>query len=122
LAATAVEPSRKHRDDLQHIVGQFFLEAGIVALVDDDDFDLPGLAQGKYEFRPEAQQAILVGEDKGSPDIPSLAWGRFKDAQDGTRGRLQLPFSVQAHHGFVDGFHIHQLAQQIAAELDRFMQ
>ena len=49
------------------------------------------------------------------PDIPSLAWGKFKDA--GNR-RLELPFSVQAHHGFVDGFHIHQLAQQIAAELE----
>jgi chloramphenicol O-acetyltransferase len=28
---------------------------------------------------------------------------------------------VQAHHGFVDGVHIHQLAQQIAAELSGFM-
>ena len=53
-----------------------------------------------------------------SPDIPSLAWGRFRDGPD---GRLQLPFSVQAHHGFVDGFHIHQLAQQIAAELAGFI-
>jgi chloramphenicol O-acetyltransferase type A len=51
----------------------------------------------------------------GSPDIPSLAWGKFRDGPD---GRLQLPFSVQAHHGFVDGFHIYQLAQQIAAELN----
>jgi len=49
------------------------------------------------------------------PDIPSLAWGKFRDAAP---GRLELPFSVQAHHGFVDGFHIHQLAQQIAAELE----
>ena len=49
------------------------------------------------------------------PDIPSLAWGKFRDAPG---GRLELPFSVQAHHGFVDGFHIHQLAQQIAAELE----
>ena len=48
------------------------------------------------------------------PDIPSLAWGRFRDAPG---GRLTLPFSVQAHHGFVDGFHIHLLGQQIAAEL-----
>lgn len=54
----------------------------------------------------------------GSPDIPSLAWGRFRDGPD---GRLQLPFSVQAHHGFVDGFHIHQLGQQIAAELADLM-
>ena len=53
----------------------------------------------------------------GAPDIPSLAWGRFRD---GPRG-LQLPFSVQAHHGLVDGYHIHLLAQQIAAELDAIM-
>lgn len=55
----------------------------------------------------------------GAPDIPSLAWGKFKD---GANGRLQLPFSVQAHHGFVDGYHIHLLAQQIAAELTAFME
>ena len=48
-----------------------------------------------------------------APDIPSLAWGRFRDGPDG----LQLPFSVQAHHGFVDGWHIHLLGRQIAAEL-----
>jgi chloramphenicol O-acetyltransferase type A len=53
-----------------------------------------------------------------TPDIPSLAWGRFRD---GPAGGLQLPFSVQAHHGFVDGYHIHLLAQQIAAELADIM-
>lgn len=51
-----------------------------------------------------------------TPDIPSLAWGRFRDGPAGT-GTLQLPFSVQAHHGFVDGWHIHLLGQQVAAEL-----
>lgn len=54
----------------------------------------------------------------GSPDIPSLAWGRFRD---GPPGRLLLPFSVQAHHGFVDGYHIHQLGQRIGQELAAFM-
>jgi chloramphenicol O-acetyltransferase len=48
-----------------------------------------------------------------TPDIPSLAWGRFRDGLEG----LQLPFAVQAHHGFVDGWHIHQLGRQVAAEL-----
>lgn len=52
------------------------------------------------------------------PDIPSFAWGKFRDAAGGL---LELPFSVQAHHGFVDGFHIHQLAQGIAAELEAMM-
>ncbi|MGG7606946.1 CatA-like O-acetyltransferase [Massilia sp. BKSP1R2A-1] len=52
------------------------------------------------------------------PDIPSLAWGKFRDAPG---GRLEIPFSIQAHHGFVDGFHVHQLAEQIAAELAALM-
>ncbi|MES2325485.1 MAG: CatA-like O-acetyltransferase [Pseudomonadota bacterium] len=51
-------------------------------------------------------------------DIPALAWGKFRYAGG---GRLHLPFSVQAHHGFVDGFHIHQLAQQIEQELTDLM-
>jgi chloramphenicol O-acetyltransferase len=48
-----------------------------------------------------------------TPDIPSLAWGRFRAGLEG----LQLPFAVQAHHGFVDGWHIHLLGRQVAAEL-----
>jgi chloramphenicol O-acetyltransferase len=53
-----------------------------------------------------------------TPDIPSFAWGKFRNGPD---GGLQLPFSVQAHHGFVDGYHIHLLARQIAAELAAIM-
>jgi len=53
-----------------------------------------------------------------TPDIPSLAWGRLRSAPDGT---LVLPFSVQAHHGFVDGFHIYQLAERIGAELSELI-
>lgn len=50
----------------------------------------------------------------GNYDIPSLAWGKFGDGKD---GKLTLPFSVQAHHGFVDGHHINLLAQTIAARI-----
>lgn len=50
-----------------------------------------------------------------SADIPSIAWGKFKS---GPNGILIMPFSVQAHHGFVDGYHIHLLAQEIAREID----
>lgn len=53
-----------------------------------------------------------------SPDIPSIAWGKYRD---GAVGRLQMPFSVQVHHGFVDGYHIHQLARQIAGELEQLI-
>jgi chloramphenicol O-acetyltransferase type A len=52
-------------------------------------------------------------------DIPSLAWGRFSDAQ---AGMMTVPFAVQAHHGFVDGYHIHLLGQAVAQRLRALME
>jgi chloramphenicol O-acetyltransferase len=52
-------------------------------------------------------------------DIPSLAWGRFSDQR--ADGKLAMTMSVQAHHGFVDGYHIHLLAQAIAARIAQTM-
>jgi chloramphenicol O-acetyltransferase type A len=49
-----------------------------------------------------------------SADIPSLAWGKFTTEGN---GELTMSFSVQAHHGFVDGFHIHQLAEEITNQI-----
>lgn len=51
-----------------------------------------------------------------SADIPSLAWGMFKAEGE---GKLSMPFSVQAHHGFVDGYHFHLLAETIKAEISK---
>ena len=51
-------------------------------------------------------------------DIPSLAWSTFSPGQNGA---MTLPFSIQAHHGFVDGYHVHLLAQAIAARAERLM-
>jgi len=45
-----------------------------------------------------------------SADIPSFAWGKFSKID---KNKIEMPFSVQAHHGFVDGFHIHQLLREI---------
>lgn len=53
-----------------------------------------------------------------SADIPSIAWGRFKTLEN---GKMSMPFSVQAHHGFVDGFHIHQLAETITQSIGEMM-
>ena len=53
-----------------------------------------------------------------SVDIPSIAWGKFRNEKE---GKIVMPFSVQVHHGFVDGFHIHQLAQEISKEISRLM-
>lgn len=48
-------------------------------------------------------------------DIPLIVWGKFAD---GGAGRMRLPFSVQAHHGFVDGYHIHLLAQALSSRIE----
>ena len=53
-----------------------------------------------------------------SADIPSIAWGKFKANGDDS---LTMPFSVQAHHGFVDGYHIHLLAGEISDQIKSFI-
>ena len=48
-------------------------------------------------------------------DIPTFTWGKFGPAQDD--GRMRVPFSAQAHHGFVDGYHVQTLAQVLAQRI-----
>ena len=50
MTAAAVQASAKHSDDLDYVLGQFFLETRWFALVDDDDLDVLNLAQGKDQF------------------------------------------------------------------------
>lgn len=49
-----------------------------------------------------------------SCDIPSIAWGKFVPLAD---SQLLIPLSIQAHHGFVDAYHIHLLAETIKAKI-----
>ena len=48
--------------------------------------------------------------------IPSFAFGAFK--QD--LGKINFPFSVQAHHGFVDGYHLGLLDIEFKKNLSDF--
>jgi chloramphenicol O-acetyltransferase type A len=47
-------------------------------------------------------------------DIPMIAWGKFRPEPE---GKLSLPIAVHAHHGFVDGVHIHLLGQEIGKQI-----
>ena len=47
---------------------------------------------------------------------PLFDWGKYFQRD----GRTLLPFSVQAHHSFVDGLHIGKLADTLQAYLDAF--
>lgn len=52
-------------------------------------------------------------------DIPLIAWGKFGEPQN---GRMALNMSVQAHHGFVDGFHVHQLGAALAERIAQLIE
>ena len=43
-------------------------------------------------------------------------WGKFYERD----GKLLLPFSVQAHHSFVDGLHIGRLAENLQSWLNNY--
>ena len=49
-----------------------------------------------------------------SADIPLIAWGRYSDLGGDT---MAVPFCVQAHHGFVDGYHVHLLLQRLGERI-----
>ena len=49
-----------------------------------------------------------------SADIPLIAWGRYSDQAGDT---MSVPFCIQAHHGFVDGYHVHLLLQRLAERI-----
>lgn len=50
-----------------------------------------------------------------SADIPAVAWGKFTVLSE---EKIVMPFSVQAHHGFVDGVHIHLLAKTLSEQIE----
>ena len=47
---------------------------------------------------------------------PLFDWGKYFQRD----GRTLLPFSVQAHHSFIDGLHVGKLADTLQAYLDAF--
>lgn len=47
-------------------------------------------------------------------DVPLIAWGRYSELDGET---MTVPFCIQAHHGFVDGYHVHQLLQRLAERI-----
>jgi chloramphenicol O-acetyltransferase len=51
-------------------------------------------------------------------DIPSIAWGKYCLDKP---GKLTMPFAIQVHHGFVDGYHIHLLGEKIKMSIEQMI-
>ena len=47
---------------------------------------------------------------------PLFDWGKYYEKE----GKIVIPISVQAHHSFVDGLHIGQLAEQLQRFFDEY--
>lgn len=59
-------------------------------------------------------QPVAGGEDSN----PRITWGKF---QPDHRGREQLPVSLLAHHGLVDGLHIARFYENLEQQIQEFV-
>ncbi len=51
-----------------------------------------------------------------SDSVPRIVWGKYFQEGD----RIKMPFSIQAHHAVVDGWHVGQFIQGFQALLEEF--
>ena len=73
-----------------------------------------------YQFSPMpwVSYTHISHTNAGKKDnaTPLFDWGKYFQRD----GRTLLPFSVQAHHSFIDGLHVGKLADTLQAYLDAF--
>ena len=58
--------------------------------------------------------ALIQPVAGGDESNPRITWGKY---QEDHRGRLQLPVSLLAHHGLVDGIHIAQFYENLNQQI-----
>lgn len=78
----------------------------------------PGLPKNTMLFSalPWLTYTHVSCTSSGNKDdaIPKIHWGKFFSRNE----KLIMPFSVQAHHGFVDGLHMSRLFARVQEFLD----
>lgn len=78
------------------------------------------MANDIYQFSPFpwVTYTHISHTESGKKDhaIPLFDWGKFYEKDE----KVYLPFSVQAHHSFVDGVHIGKLADKLQCYLNNF--
>ena len=67
-----------------------------------------------YEYVKEFYYlSYEFGKDNATP---LFDWGKYFERD----GRILLPFSVQAHHSFVDGIHVGKLADALQKFVEEY--
>lgn len=99
-------------------MAEYVALAGEAARTQKEYFTGP-MANDVFQFSPFPWVSFthISHTDSGNRDAatPLFDWGRYVTRD----GRVLLPFSVQAHHSFVDGLHIGRLAERLQAFLNQ---
>ncbi|WP_042351299.1 CatA-like O-acetyltransferase [Bacillus massiliigorillae] len=80
----------------------------ITGPVDNDVYQFSSLPWISFTH---LSHTISGQKDKSNP---MFDWGKYYEKD----GKLMLPFSVQVHHSFIDGFHIGKLVERLQSYLN----
>lgn len=59
-------------------------------------------------------QPVEIGKDD---TIPRIGWGAFFEKN----GKTMVDFTIQAHHGLIDGYHIHLFLEALSEQMERII-
>lgn len=97
-----------------------YISAAAQKAADQKDYFVGPLGIDVFQFSPMpwVSYTHISHTISGKKDnaTPLFDWGKYFDRD----GKTILPFSVQAHHSFVDGVHIGKLAESLQNCLNRF--
>lgn len=86
--------------------------------IEQNEYFTGPLGNDVFQFSPMpwVSYTHISHTNSGKKDnaTPLFDWGRYFTRD----GKVILPFSVQAHHSFVDGLHIGKLAESVQRYLD----
>lgn len=97
-----------------------FVRAASLAARRQEVYFTGPLGNDVFQFSPmpwiSYRHISHTNSGKKEQATPLFDWGKYYRRD----GRVLLPFSVQAHHSFVDGLHVGQLADKLQKYLDSF--
>lgn len=100
-------------------IGEYIERAAKAAKEQTEYFTDP-LGNDVFQFSPMpwVSYTHISHTNSGKKDnaTPLFDWGKFFERN----GKIILPFSVQAHHSFVDGLHIGKLSDKVQRFLDEY--
>ncbi len=97
-----------------------YVAAATKAANEQQEYFTGPLGNDVFQFSPMpwVSYTHISHTNSGKKDnaTPLFDWGKFFKRN----GKILLPFSVQAHHSFVDGLHIGKLADKVQRFLDEY--